>query len=119
MLLSTASYLLGAKSMTLARELRGTAELCRGTGGRGWGLAKALEATRAACQRLPAPATLRSRFSAGKKRQSLGKECSWAGHLDPQAGRGRVAREQGRVGCFSQGPEITHVCQPGTAVLDG
>lgn len=82
-------------------------------------MAKALEATRAACQRPPAPTTLRSQFSAGKTRQSLGKECSWAGHLDPQAGRGGVAREQGRAGCFSQGPEITHLCQLGTAVLDG
>lgn len=72
-------------------------------------MAEALEATRAACQRLPAPTTLSGRFSAGKKRQSLGKECPWAGHLDPQAGRGRVAREQGRAGCFSQGPEITRV----------
>lgn len=82
-------------------------------------MAKALEATGAAYQRHPAPTTLRSRFSAGKTRQSLGKECSWAGHLDPQAGRGGVAREQGRAGCFSQGPEITHLCQLGTAVLDG
>lgn len=78
-------------------------------------MAEALEATRAACQRLPAPTTLSGRFSAGKKRQSLGKECPWAGHLDPEAGRGRVAREQGRAACFSQGPEITRVCQLGTA----
>ena len=72
-------------------------------------MAEALEATRAACQRLPAPTTLSGPFSAGKKPQSLGKECPWAGHLDPQAGRGRVAGEQGRAGCFSQGPEITRV----------
>ena len=78
-------------------------------------MAEALEATRAASQRLPGPTTLSGPFSAGKKPQSLRKECPWAGHLDPQVGRGRVAREQGHAGCFSQGPEITHVCQLGTA----
>lgn len=82
-------------------------------------MAKALEANMGCLPEAPAPTTLRSRFSAGKKRQSLGKECSWAGHLDPQAGRGGAAREQARVGCLSQGPEITHPCQLGTAVLDG
>lgn len=114
MLLSRASCLLGPKSTTLAGKLRGTAELCRGAG-----LTKALEASWAACQRMPASTTLRSQFSAGRKIQGLGKECFWAGHLDPQAGRGTVARGQGLAGSSSQGPEIASLCQLGTAVLDG
>lgn len=80
-------------------------------------MAKAQEANWAASQRLPASTALRSQFSAGKKSQALETEF-WAGHLDPQAGRGSTARGQGLAGSFSQSPETACLGQLGAAVLE-
>lgn len=43
----------------------------------------------------------------------------WAGHLDPQAGRGRVARRQGLLVLCPRGPERAGLCQLRIIALNG